>query len=382
MTAAGRQTTARLTTGDRILITDDPAGGPATNNPDPAGIWVPARRKTKVITATVERLEPATQGSGYQIVTDRGTVTNADGDGLPGHQTVALAPLQRAASEGKTLGEMTPDERREVTRVAVAQLNAELNHPAMRAALSDALDTAPVSAVEPVAPAGETFEQQGSEDGGRTWQTVAVGLGAADVTGTRERDAAGEGRRWRFLPETDNGLARLIAAKEAQLVATRNEFAANADRPLWGKQRTKQFGRRVDSQLRRAGQLGREVERLEGELRGLRRRASEPEPAPLDLDRLPYAKAIRTATGWYRVLKVNAKSVVVEVPPGWDNRFPLSRILEIREHTAEPSAPQHPVEGREAATAPPTPATPEHAATSSEAESFVSGWRDVNPAGC
>lgn len=184
----------------------------------------------------------------------------------------------------------------------------------------------------------ETFEQQASEDGGRNWRTVAVGLDAANIAGARERDAAGEGRRWRFLPETDNGAARLIAAKEAQLVATRNDFDANAARTVGGRSRTKQFGRRVDAQLRRAGQLHREVERLESEIRGLRRRASEPEPPPLDLNRLPYAKAIRTGTGWYRVLKVNRASVTVEVPPGWDNRIPLRRIREIRERADAPAA--------------------------------------------
>jgi hypothetical protein len=184
---------------------------------------------------------------------------------------------------------------------------------------------------------GEIFEQQTSENGGKTWRTTATGLDAADVAATRDRDAAGEGVRWRALPETDNGLARLIAAKEAELVAARNAMEANFNRPVGGSSRTKQFGRRVDAQLRRGGQLGREVQRLQSEIRGLCRRATAPAPAPLDLSRLPYAKAIRTATGWYRVLKVNAKSVVVEVPPGWDNRFPLSRILEIRERDDAPA---------------------------------------------
>jgi hypothetical protein len=184
---------------------------------------------------------------------------------------------------------------------------------------------------------GETFEQQTSENGGKTWRTTATGLDAADIAATRDRDATGEGVRWRALPETDNSLARLIAAKEAELVAARNATEANFNRPVGGSSRTKQFGRRIDAQLRRGGQLGREVQRLQSEIRGLRRRATEPAPAPLDLSRLPYAKAIRTATGWYRVLKVNAKSVVVEVPPGWDNRFPLSRILEIRERDDAPA---------------------------------------------
>jgi hypothetical protein len=182
---------------------------------------------------------------------------------------------------------------------------------------------------------GETFEQQTSENGGKTWRTTATGLDAADIAATR--DATGEGVRWRALPETDNGSARLIAAKEAELVAARNAMEANFNRPVGGSSRTKQFGRRIDAQLRRGGQLGREVQRLQSEIRGLRRRATEPAPAPLDPSRLPYAKAIRTATGWYRVLKVNAKSVVVEVPPGWDNRFPLSRILEIRERDDAPA---------------------------------------------
>lgn len=138
-------------------------------------------------------------------------------------------------------------------------------------------------------------------------------------------------------------IADRIAAKEAELAAAREAMEANFNRPVGGRSRTKQFGRRINAQLRRAGEHRRTIEQLEREIVGLHREATAPTPVPLDLTRLPYAKAIRTRSGWYRVLKVNRKSVVVEVPPGWDNRFPLSRILEIRERADAPAPAAEPV---------------------------------------
>jgi hypothetical protein len=125
-----------------------------------------------------------------------------------------------------------------------------------------------------------------------------------------------------------------IAAKEVELEQARAALKAAFDYHPGGSLRTKTFAIRSDGALRRGGQAGNTIERLERELEGLRRRATQPEPAPLDLTRLPYAQYIRTKVGWYEVAKVNRKSVKVVVDPGWDDLIPISRIIEIRERVA------------------------------------------------
>lgn len=53
-------------------------------------------------------------------------------------------------------------------------------------------------------------------------------------------------------------------------------------------------------------------------------------PVAFTLEQLKAAKAIRTSTGWHRVVKVNAKSVTVETGYSWTDRYTLDRILEVR----------------------------------------------------
>lgn len=345
----------------RILITDDPHGRQPTA--DTTGPWYPAYNKRGMTVATVTGREYASGSRRHKVylTTDVGEV-----NGLAPHQTFWLAPDDApAATAGKTLGEMTPAERDQAVRRAAARLQDELtrNAPAIGAAL-DAADAAPAPAVVEE-PAGLTFQHQASDNGGTVWRTVATGLDAADVTAIRERNIRGEGIAWRVMPETDDERTLRIAAAEAALEGARQRLADNFERSPGGSSRRKQFGRRIDAQLKRGGQLSATVQRLERELAAMRRQVDAPAPVELDLSRLPYAKAIRTATGWYRVLKVNAKSVVVEVPPGWDNRFPLKRILEIREHADAPA-----------------PAAVEPAATVEAVPApFVSRWALLAPAG-
>lgn len=40
------------------------------------------------------------------------------------------------------------------------------------------------------------------------------------------------------------------------------------------------------------------------------------------------ASHVRDATGWHRVMRVNAKSVTVETPHSWTERIPLERVLQ------------------------------------------------------
>lgn len=129
-------------------------------------------------------------------------------------------------------------------------------------------------------------------------------------------------------------IAEQIAAKEVELERARAALQAAFNYNPGGSLKTKTFAVRSDGALRRGAQAGNAIERLEREIEGLRRKATKPEPVPLDLDRLPHAQYIRTKVGWYEVVKVNRKTVKVVVDPGWDDLVPISRITEIRERTA------------------------------------------------
>lgn len=128
--------------------------------------------------------------------------------------------------------------------------------------------------------------------------------------------------------------AEQIAAKEAELEQARTALQAAFDYNPGGSLKTKTFAVRSDGALRRGAQAGDAIERLEREIEGLRRKATQPEPVPLDLTRLTHAQYIRTRNGWYEVVKVNHKTVKVVVEPGWDDLIPIGRIIEIRERTA------------------------------------------------
>lgn len=43
------------------------------------------------------------------------------------------------------------------------------------------------------------------------------------------------------------------------------------------------------------------------------------------------AVLVRTDIGWWRVIRVNGKSVTVETPYSWTERIPVDRVLEYRE---------------------------------------------------
>ena len=129
-------------------------------------------------------------------------------------------------------------------------------------------------------------------------------------------------------------IADQIAAREAELEQARAALQAAADYQSGVRSRTKTHRVRMDGALRRAGQAGNRITRLEHEIAALRLKATEAARPPLDFDRLPHAQYIRTKVGWYEVVKVNRKSVKVVVPPGWDDLIPIARIIEIRERAA------------------------------------------------
>lgn len=53
-------------------------------------------------------------------------------------------------------------------------------------------------------------------------------------------------------------------------------------------------------------------------------------PVPFSSNELHEARAIRTANGWHKVVRVNRKSVSVESGYSWTDRIAIDKILEVR----------------------------------------------------
>jgi hypothetical protein len=384
MTAKGKITTSDISRRPygtvRVLITDDQHG-----RKPPAGTtgpWFPAFNRRGMLAATVTKVETSggSRRIGYYLTTDHGMISD-----VRGHQTFHLAPDDTTDPECSvaarrpapvavpdTSGSTAERGRADGAVWVTAHTNDEVRQAiAAPEATGCGGDGSPCNAAVAV-PEPAKFEYQTSEDGGQTWRTVGVGMDAADIDHIRGRDAASEGRHWRAIPDTDDVLARQIAAKEAELVAATAAMTANFDRPAGtSRMRGKLHTVRVNAAISRGARLGNQVRRLEGELEGLRRRVGRPEPKPLDLARLPFARLIRTKVGWYEVVKVNAKSVKVKVSPGWDDRIPISRIVEIRERQDAPTTSAAVPDAGEGRADRPTLAAAEPAAP------FVSSWAMV-----
>jgi len=58
--------------------------------------------------------------------------------------------------------------------------------------------------------------------------------------------------------------------------------------------------------------------------------AAKNAPVSFTEDQYRAATAVRTKLGWYRVVKVNAKSVTVETGHSWTDRIGRGKILETR----------------------------------------------------
>jgi hypothetical protein len=117
-----------------------------------------------------------------------------------------------------------------------------------------------------------------------------------------------------------------LAAKRAELEVAKRRFQAAADYRAGGSSKKITFVRRMDAALARAGQAGRDIERLEREIKALER--PEPPKGELDIDGLEPGDLVKMKNGLvYKVAKVNAKSVKVVVPPGMDDLMPKSKIV-------------------------------------------------------
>lgn len=53
-------------------------------------------------------------------------------------------------------------------------------------------------------------------------------------------------------------------------------------------------------------------------------------PVPFTRDQLEAARAVRTSSGWHRIVKVNAKSVTVATPYSWTDRYPIDKVVEVK----------------------------------------------------
>jgi hypothetical protein len=85
----------------------------------------------------------------------------------------------------------------------------------------------------------------------------------------------------------------------------------------------------LDSDIRK----GAAIIAAEEEVSSLRARvayAKKNAPVPFTPEELKAARAIRTSSGWHRVVKVNAKSVTVATGYSWNDRYTLDKVLEVR----------------------------------------------------
>ncbi len=131
-------------------------------------------------------------------------------------------------------------------------------------------------------------------------------------------------------------LPTTIEATRAELDQLNATIVAAANNPHWnyGRSRTKAFGRRTDAAIHRTAQCFARVKALEAHLVHLQAQetaAQAPAPKPVSMGDIWVGMAVKTKSGWFRVVKINRTTVTVDVEPGWDDIVPLSRVLEVRE---------------------------------------------------
>lgn len=135
---------------------------------------------------------------------------------------------------------------------------------------------------------------------------------------------------------------RRVEALEAQAAATYG--AADAATPgglhgdpatLSGVRRSgghRSDGRRFAAYDRHAA-VSRELAQARGSLaiaEAWAARCVADEAAPCDLDAIGKGDYVRTRNGWYRVVRVSAKSVTVETGYSWTERIARSKVVETR----------------------------------------------------
>jgi hypothetical protein len=104
--------------------------------------------------------------------------------------------------------------------------------------------------------------------------------------------------------------------------------------PGFGWSGNQRAAKQVRSAFSSADRAWREAtEKLEyytGKLRSYERRIAERNRKRLDHEDIVGAVAVKTSTGWRRVVRVNAKSVSVTSGYSWVDRIQFGQILEVR----------------------------------------------------
>lgn len=120
-----------------------------------------------------------------------------------------------------------------------------------------------------------------------------------------------------------------IGAAEAELAQLRELVSEPFQNH--GNMRTKAFGQRTDAAIRRTAERFARIKALEAHLARLNAAATAPAPKPAPTaEEIRGAALIRTRYGWERVVKVNRTTVTVAAEPGWNDKVPFSKVLDVR----------------------------------------------------
>lgn len=84
--------------------------------------------------------------------------------------------------------------------------------------------------------------------------------------------------------------------------------------------------RSIDAALAEV-KTAKEVERQEAAAEYAAKHA----PVPYTSEELATARLIRTRYGWYKVVRVNTKTVTVETPYSWTDRIATPNIIEVKQ---------------------------------------------------
>jgi hypothetical protein len=139
------------------------------------------------------------------------------------------------------------------------------------------------------------------------------------------------------LARTREDLGRVAAQRDALVARDANRHWTETDSATGSgirrKPNPKADGARFD-RYAREGQIHAETDRLEAEVARLERAVlaatTERDRVRLTRDDIVGATHVRTSPGWHLVARVNAKTVSVQTPYSWTDKYPFAEVLETR----------------------------------------------------